>query len=476
MTNLLAWIRSHKSHVIAWVLAVLVFVLAIASRSPFNNRTQMILWLAMGAAIVILTGFLYSAIEPPGSGEGPMPRGKRIFLMAYLLIFGAGLVLMLIGLASMDFPDTPLRLQETAAATATPTPTSAQTQTAAGAQTQGAAATPTQPAPAATPVAPVVVRVFPESSGEPPTQHLSVYGRNFKKDRSKIRFNGKKGVTEFLADNLLKRDLPAEAIVGRGAVMVEVVNENDDNTDGPVSNAISVPIEKPSVALHVIFFWRFWEPWLTREMQLMLMVICAGALGSYLHAVMSIADFIGGRKLVVSWFWWYLTRPFLGMALGLVFYAVLRGGFLVGTPADEKFVNPFGVIAIGALVGMFSDKASQKLSEIFDVVFRNANQRIDQLNPGSASGQQAAAAAVLSIVDPESLPAGSPDTVVKIVGENLATAAKVKVNDVERAAAATATDVSFTITAAEMAAPATLKLTVLDNAGNVMGTAEFAVT
>jgi hypothetical protein len=201
------------------------------------------------------------------------------------------------------------------------------------------------------------------------------------------------------------------------------------------------------------------------------MVICAGALGSYLHAVMSVADFIGNRKLIISWFWWYLTRPFLGMALGLIFYAVLRGGFLVGTPADEKFVNPFGVIAIGALVGMFTDKASQKLKEIFDVVFRNAAQeRVDAL--GAGGGEQAP---VLSLVDPPSMPAGSPDTVVRIMGDNLASAVRVRVNDVERAAAATPTDVSFTVTATEMAAPSTLRLTVLSDTGNVMGTAEFVV-
>jgi hypothetical protein len=52
----------------------------------------------------------------------------------------------------------------------------------------------------------------------------------------------------------------------------------------------------------------------------------------------------GNCKLV----WWYITRPYLGMSLALVFYAVLRGGFVVGSPADAKVVNPFGVLAIGA--------------------------------------------------------------------------------------------------------------------------------
>ena len=31
----------------------------------------------------------------------------------------------------------------------------------------------------------------------------------------------------------------------------------------------------------------------------------------------------GNRTLTASWFWWYVTRPFLGMALALIFYAVV---------------------------------------------------------------------------------------------------------------------------------------------------------
>ena len=98
----------------------------------------------------------------------------------------------------------------------------------------------------------------------------------------------------------------------------------------------------------------------------MLLVLFAGALGSYIHAIKSLVDYIGNQTAKESWFWFYMTRPFVGMALALIFYAVIRGGFLAGTPADAKSVNPFGVVALAGLVGMFADKASQKLSEVFD--------------------------------------------------------------------------------------------------------------
>jgi hypothetical protein len=121
-------------------------------------------------------------------------------------------------------------------------------------------------------------------------------------------------------------------------------------------------------------------------MQLLLLVILAGALGSYVHAIKSFGDYLGNRQLTSSWFVFYVTRPFMGMALALIFYAVLRGGFMAGTPADAKMVNPFGVLAIAGLVGMFADKATQKLSDVFDTIFTTKDDRKDPLGGLSISG------------------------------------------------------------------------------------------
>lgn len=245
--------------------------------------------------------------------------------------------------------------------------------------------------------------------------------------------------------------------------MIEVANP-----DGALSNAILVPVEKPRVRLNVLFFWRFWQPWITREVQLLLLVVFAGALGSYLHGMMSIADFIGGRKLKVSWFWWYLTRPFLGMAMGLIFYAMLRGGFLVGTPADEKFVSPFGVIAIGTLVGMFSDKAAQKLGEIFDVVFRAATPRPDKLDE---------TVPVISKLEPNKVKAGSPETIVTITGEHLSSVKNVKVNEELRTAGLmNDKQITVTLNATDLLTPSSIIITVVDANGDVSAAATFEVT
>src|ERR1043165_1794773 len=202
-------------------------------------------------------------------------------------------------------------------------------------------------------------------------------------------------------------------MVNVGAVTVDV-----DNKDGRLSNAISVPIRRTIVPLNVFG----WHPWVTRDVQLLLLAIFAGALGSIFHALKSLGDFIGNRTVIASWYWWYITRPFVGMALALIFYAVLRGGFVVGSPADAKVVNPFGGLAIGALVGMFAAKAAQKLPGVFVVVFRAADQRSGKLD-----------APVIDRIEPGTVTTGdTKPVVIRIIGDRLGKVVTVRLNSEER--------------------------------------------
>ncbi len=104
------------------------------------------------------------------------------------------------------------------------------------------------------------------------------------------------------------------------------------------------------------------------EVRLLLIVLLAGALGSYIHAATSFADYVGNRKLSSNWVWWYLLRPFIGMTLSLVFYFVVRGGF-ISPNAGGADMNPFGIAAMAGLVGMFSKQAIDKLDEVFTSLF-----------------------------------------------------------------------------------------------------------
>lgn len=107
--------------------------------------------------------------------------------------------------------------------------------------------------------------------------------------------------------------------------------------------------------------------------RLLLLVICAGALGSYVHTATSYTTYVGNRKFIDSWTWWYLLRPFVGVSLSLIVYFAIRGGFLLLARVEEASqVNPYGVAAIAGLVGLFSKQASDKLNELFSTLFRPA--------------------------------------------------------------------------------------------------------
>jgi len=124
------------------------------------------------------------------------------------------------------------------------------------------------------------------------------------------------------------------------------------------------------------FFGATYNPPL--DVRLILLVLCAGALGSVIHATTSFIDYVGNRTLVTSWLLWYLLRPFIGAALALILYFLLRGGFMTGTaqPADAavaaSLINPFGVAALAALAGLFTKQATDKLNEVFSTLFRPA--------------------------------------------------------------------------------------------------------
>lgn len=110
---------------------------------------------------------------------------------------------------------------------------------------------------------------------------------------------------------------------------------------------------------------------LDAEARLLLLVMLVSALGSYVHAATSWVSYVGNETLRPSWTWWYVLRPFIGTALGLLFYFLVRGGFLSAT-SDPSQVNLYGLVALSGLAGLFSKQAVDKLREVFDNLFRTA--------------------------------------------------------------------------------------------------------
>jgi hypothetical protein len=110
-----------------------------------------------------------------------------------------------------------------------------------------------------------------------------------------------------------------------------------------------------------------WKFKVRQETRLLLLVVCAGALGSLVHGLRSIYWYIGCRSLVWSWVPKYVIQPFGAAVLAVVFYLVIRGGFF-SSDASSQHTSPFGFMALSAMVGMFSEQAVLKLKDIAETL------------------------------------------------------------------------------------------------------------
>jgi hypothetical protein len=187
------------------------------------------------------------------------------------------------------------------------------------------------------------------------------------------------------------------------------------------SEASSAPVEllgNPWFTIHV-----------TPEMRRLLLVIVAGAIGSCLHAVTSFVDFVGNRRFIASWLWWYLLRPITGVTLALVFYFAVRAGFFTAS-ADPKSINTFGVVAISSLAGLFAKQATDKLDELFTTMFRTDPSRGDSRRRDQL--EQAALPRITGIA-PTEAPVGGRAVDLTVNGLDFVKSSVVLCNGAERA-------------------------------------------
>lgn len=195
----------------------------------------------------------------------------------------------------------------------------------------------------------------------------------------------------------------------------------------------------------------------SRETSLFVVVVCAGAVGGTVHAMRSLFWYVGNRALRRSWLMMYLFLPFTGGLLALVVYLVLRGG-LTSPAGGSTDVNPYGMAAIAALVGLFSRETAEKLRAVFATL----------LSPAQAGRDQALPPQVRA-VEPASAPVGAA---VVVRGSGLGSATAVRFGAVD-APAGEVTDTSLRVTVPEGAASG--RLTVLTPAGSATSPADFTV-
>jgi hypothetical protein len=188
------------------------------------------------------------------------------------------------------------------------------------------------------------------------------------------------------------------------------------------------PTSEALINIPINFFWGYWCYRTSFDERLILLVIVAGMLGSFVHGATSLADFIGNSKFNKNWTWFYLLRPSIGMALALVFYFVIRGGFLT-TSGGAKDINPYGIAALAGLVGMFSKQATDKLSEVFGTLFRAAAGEGDDKRSGSLKPDGDAAKITITDVTPKFVTAGSQNQIITVTGTNFVNGSKMLLND-----------------------------------------------
>jgi hypothetical protein len=228
---------------------------------------------------------------------------------------------------------------------------------------------------------------------------LKVYGYNFDQT-STVSLNGVARAPQFVdehelvvmltpSDTTTPTILSATVVRAKAAPSIPTDKAKDANQgkagagvpapaaapEASISNVVEVPIGQ--VYVKWIVFWT--EATFSLEVRLMLLVLFAGAFAASIYGIKSFVDYAGEETLTASWCWLYFSRPILGSGLAFIFYLVIRAGFLASTGADAKSINPFGFVAVAALVGMFSDKAILKLGDVFNALFQPADTRSDKL-------------------------------------------------------------------------------------------------
>jgi hypothetical protein len=212
---------------------------------------------------------------------------------------------------------------------------------------------------------PDLSNIYPDRVDTGSAVPVLLIGCAFPKD-TQVKFNGVIHGSSWVDDSHIRLDLTTADVAVANIVKITLSSKDTDYGNGVI--AIS-----PAVISWNFFGLHF--AGISQELQLLLLVIFSGALGSSVYAIKSLADYRGAGKLYSVWYIFYFVQPVEGAGIALIFYFAIRGGFLAGTGADVKAVNPFGICAVAALAGAFSDMAFGKLREVFETLFKPTDDR-----------------------------------------------------------------------------------------------------
>jgi hypothetical protein len=96
------------------------------------------------------------------------------------------------------------------------------------------------------------------------------------------------------------------------------------------------------------------------------MLIMAGMLGGCIHALRSLYWYYGQGELLWRWMLMYFLLPFIGAAMATIFSLLIIAGFVDNSTGRSTALF---IIAAAGLVGMFSQQAALKLTDIANAFF-----------------------------------------------------------------------------------------------------------
>ena len=191
---------------------------------------------------------------------------------------------------------------------------------------------------------------------------------------------------------------------------------------------------------------------------LLLLVALMGFLGNMVHIATSFTTFVGNETFKRSWILWYFVKPFTASGLAIIVYFIIRAGFLsYGSGASG--VSLYGILSLAAFAGLFTDSATLKLKEIFEVIFKPKDERNDRLE-GEFS---------VTALAPETIPA-TGETKLTLTGKNLNKPdIKITIDGVEINAVKTADKIEINYKPTEAAIKAGKAiLQIIDKSGKVL--------
>ncbi|WP_298739206.1 hypothetical protein [uncultured Chitinophaga sp.] len=143
---------------------------------------------------------------------------------------------------------------------------------------------------------------------------------------------------------------------------------------------------KPGDDVHAFYSYKWFDVKLQTESTtgvhintlLLILVAFGGFLGNMIYIAASFTTYVGSGKFRKSWTLWYCVKPFSAAALAIAMYFVFRGGFLNMSDASSN-INIYGLMTLSLLAGLFTDRTTLKLKEVFDVLLKPKEERPDAL-------------------------------------------------------------------------------------------------